>query len=118
MDRIWKATVNTWNGLCFVFRSEAAFRQEIVLCLIALPLAFLIAAEPWKRFILLAMLLIVLIVELLNTAIEKLADHVAPKRHNRVKNVKDMGSAAVGLSLLAAGIAWLIAIWEWIAALL
>jgi diacylglycerol kinase (ATP) len=118
VQRIWNATVNTWNGLCFVFKSEAAFRQEFAVFLIALPLAFLIAAEPWKRFILLAMLLIVMIVELLNSAIEKLADHVAPKRHNRVKNVKDMGSAAVGLALLTAGIAWLIAIWEWAAAIL
>jgi diacylglycerol kinase (ATP) len=118
VQRIWNATVNTWNGLCFVFKSEAAFRQEAAVFLIALPLAFLIAAEPWKRFILIAMLLIVMIVELLNSAIEKLADHVAPKRHNRIKNVKDMGSAAVGLALFTAGIAWLIAIWEWAAAIL
>ncbi len=118
MQRIWNATVNSWNGLCFVFRSEAAFRQEALVFLIALPLAFLIAAEPWKRFILIAMLLIVMIAELLNSAIEKLADHVAPKRHNRIKNVKDMGSAAVGVALLLAGIAWLIAIWEWVAAMM
>jgi diacylglycerol kinase (ATP) len=118
VQRIWNATVNTWNGLCFVFRSEAAFRQEAAVFMIALPLAFLITAEPWKRFILLATILIVMIVELLNSAIEKLADHVAPKRHNRIKNVKDMGSAAVGLALLVAGITWLLAIWEWAAVFL
>jgi diacylglycerol kinase (ATP) len=115
VNRIWKATVNSWNGLLFVFRSEAAFRQEAAVFLIALPLVFVIAAEPWKRFLLIAVLLLVMTVELLNTAVEKLSDHVTPKRHNTIKNVKDMGSAAVGLSILLAGIAWLLAIGEWIA---
>lgn len=115
MDRIRKACVNTWSGLRFAAKSEQAFRQEIAVFAIAVPVAFLIALEPWKRFLLLAALLIVMIVELLNTAIEKLSDHVAPKRHARIGNIKDMGSAAVGLSILLAAIAWLLAIGEWIA---
>lgn len=115
MDRIRRAFVNTWNGLRFAARSEAAFRQEIAVFAVAVPLALFIAAEPWKCFLLIAVLLIVLIVELLNTAIEKLSDHVAPKRSSRIGSVKDMGSAAVGLSIVLAGIAWLLAIGEWIA---
>jgi diacylglycerol kinase (ATP) len=116
MDRIRKAFVNTWNGLRFAAKSELAFRQEIAVFALAVPLAFLIAAEPWKRFLLIAVLLIVMIVELLNTAIEKLSDHVAPKRSSRIGNVKDMGSAAVGLAILLAAIAWLLAVGEWLAA--
>lgn len=116
MDRIRKAFVNTWNGLRFAARSEAAFRQEIAVFALAVPFAFLIAAEPWKRFLLIAVLLIVMIVELLNTAIEKLSDHVSPKRSSRIGNVKDMGSAAVGLSIVLAAIAWLLAAGEWLAA--
>lgn len=116
MNRILKACVNTWNGLRFVMQSEEAFRQELAVLLVALPAAFLIAVEPWKRFLLIAVLLIVMIVELLNTSIEKLADHVTPRRNVRIKNVKDMGSAAVGFSIVLAGIAWLLAIGEWVAA--
>jgi diacylglycerol kinase (ATP) len=114
MDRIRRAFVNTCNGLRFAAKSEAAFRQEIAVFLLAVPLAFLIAPQPWKRFLLIGVLLIVMVVELLNTAIEKLSDHVAPKRSSRIGNVKDMGSAAVGLAILLAGIAWLLAIGEWI----
>lgn len=118
MKRIWKACINTWNGLRAAARSEQAFRQELAVLVLAVPLAFLIAAEPWKRLLLIAFILIVLAVELLNSAIEKLSDHVAPARHSRIKDVKDMGSAAVGLSLLLAGLAWLLAIGEWFAAYL
>lgn len=116
MNRIWNACIHTWEGLRAAARSEQAFRQEIAVLVFAVPVAFLIAAEPWKRFLLVAAVLLILIVELLNTAIEKLSDHVAPKRHARIKDVKDMGSAAVGLSIVLAGIAWLLAVGEWIAA--
>jgi diacylglycerol kinase (ATP) len=112
MDRLIRATVNTWHGLCDVVRSEPAFRQEFVALLVALPLAFLIAADAWKRLILIGALLLVLIVELLNTAIEKLADRVSRESDGQIRRVKDMGSAAVGLALLLAGLVWLLALAE------
>jgi diacylglycerol kinase (ATP) len=118
VNRIWNACINTWSGLHAAARSEQAFRQELAVFALAVPAAFLIAAEPWKRFLLIAAILLILIVELLNTAVEKLCDHVAPKRHARIKDVKDMGSAAVGLSLALAGAAWLLAAGEWMAALI
>ncbi|GIK80630.1 MAG: diacylglycerol kinase [Xanthobacteraceae bacterium] len=114
MDRILQACVNTWNGLCAASRSEAAFRQELVAVALAVPLAFLVAAESWKRLLLILVVLIVMVVELLNTAIEKLADHVTAARHPEIGRVKDMGSAAVGVSLLIAGLAWLLALAEWL----
>ena len=114
MDRLLKACIYTWRGLLAALRGERAFQQEAVVFAIAVPVAFVIAAEPWKRFLLIAVLLLVMIVELLNTAVEKLSDHVAPRRHNRIRDVKDMGSAAVGLSIVLAAIAWLLAAGEWV----
>ena len=106
--------MNTWNGLCAATRSEAAFRQEIAAIVIAVPLAFVIAAEQWKRLLLILAVLLVMVVELLNTAIEKLADHVTAAHHPEIGRVKDMGSAAVGIALLIAGLAWLLALAEWV----
>jgi diacylglycerol kinase (ATP) len=110
VERIWRATINSWNGLIAVTRSEAAFRQELGLLAIGIPLAFFLTADAAKRFVLIGVIVFLLIVELLNTAIEKLSDRVTRKNDPAIKRVKDMGSAAVGLSLLAAG-----AVWIWVA---
>lgn len=110
MERLWRATINSWNGLVAVTRSEAAFRQELALLAIGIPLAFFMTPDIGRRFVLIGVLVLLLIVELLNTAIEKLSDRVTTKNDPAIKRVKDMGSAAVGLSLLAAG-----AVWIWVA---
>ena len=110
MERLWRATINSWNGLIAVTRSEAAFRQELALLAVGVPLAFFLSADVARRFVLIGVLVFLLIVELLNTAIEKLSDRVTRDNDPAIKRVKDMGSAAVGLSLLAAG-----AVWLWVA---
>ena len=107
MERLWRATINSWNGLIAVTRSEAAFRQELALLALGVPLAFFLTADVVRRFALIGVLVFLLIVELLNTAIEKLSDRVTRDNDPAIKRVKDMGSAAVGLSLLAAGAVWL-----------
>jgi len=112
MDRILRATINTWNGLIDAARSEAAFRQELVALLISVPLAVVVASDAWKRLLLIAVVALVLVVELLNTAIEKLADRVTLTREDQIRRVKDMGSAAVGLALLVAVAVWLLALAE------
>jgi diacylglycerol kinase (ATP) len=112
MDRWLRATLNTWHGLIDAARSEAAFRQELFALVLAFPLAFVVAGEAWKRLLLIGVVAFVLIVELLNTAIEKLADRVTTAREDQIRQVKDMGSAAVGLSLLIAGATWLLALAE------
>jgi diacylglycerol kinase (ATP) len=112
MDRLLRATINTWHGLRDALHSEAAFRQELVVLLVAVPLAFLIAPETWKRFLLIGVLVFVMVVELLNTSIEKLADRVNREIDPQIGRVKDIGSAAVGLALIVAGLAWLIALAE------
>ena len=112
MDRLLRATINTWHGLLAAARSEEAFRQELIALVLAIPLAFLLADAAWKRLALIGVVVFVLVVELLNTAIEKLADRVNLAIDPQIGRVKDMGSAAVGLALLIAGVAWLLALAE------
>ena len=112
MRRLLLATINSWNGLRAAARSEQAFRQELVAFALAVPLAFLVGNGLWQRIALIGVIALILIVELLNTAIEKLSDHVTPDTHPVIGRVKDMGSAAVGLSLLLAGLVWLAALGE------
>jgi diacylglycerol kinase (ATP) len=110
MDRLYRATINTWNGLKSAIRTEAAFRQEIAVLVIAIPLAFVIGETAWMRLLLIGVVVFVMVVELLNTAIEKLADRVSREIDGQIGTVKDIGSAAVGLSLLLAGAVWLLAL--------
>ena len=112
MDRLLRASVNTWHGLRAAARSEAAFRQELAALVLAAPLAFMIAGEAWKRLLLVGVVVFVLVVELLNTAIEKLADRVTRAHEAQIGELKDMSSAAVGLALLIAGLTWLLALAE------
>jgi diacylglycerol kinase (ATP) len=110
--RFWRATINTRNGLVFAIRSEQAVREELVALALALPLAWLVGATAMRRVELIAVVVLVLVVELLNTAIEKLADRLTTELDPQIGRVKDMGSAAVGVALVMAGLFWLFAIAE------
>ena len=112
MERLLRATINSLRGLIAATRSEEAFRLELIALVLAIPVAFLLAEQAWKRLALIAVVAFVLVVELLNTAIEKLADRVNLDIDPQIGRVKDMGSAAVGLALLIAGITWLLALAE------
>jgi diacylglycerol kinase (ATP) len=112
LERLVRATVNTWNGLIAATRSEQAFREELVVLALAVPLAFFVGTDRWKALTLIAVILMVLVVELLNTAIEKISDFVAPARDERIGRIKDMGSAAVGVAIIAAALIWFQAIAE------
>lgn len=106
LTRIWKATGYTWTGLRAVWRMEAAFRQEAMLLL------FMILAAPWvgrslpEQVMLIATGIMVLVVELLNSAIEAAVDRIGHDVHDLSGIAKDMGSAAVFLSLCVAGLVW------------
>jgi diacylglycerol kinase (ATP) len=117
MQRIFRATLNTMNGLRAAASSEAAFRQELIALALSIPLALIVATSVWTALALIGVVLAVMIVELLNTAIEKLADRVTLERDPLVGKVKDMGSAAVGLTLVLAAAVWLLVIWERLAEL-
>ena len=114
MHRLLRATVNSWRGILAAAKSEAAIREELVALALSVPLAFLIASQPWKRLALVGVILLLLAVELLNTAIEKLSDHVTATHHPDIGRIKDMGSAAVGVALAIAGLTWLLALAEWL----
>jgi diacylglycerol kinase (ATP) len=110
--RFWRATVNTRNGLAFAIRSEQAVREELAALALALPLAWLVGITAMRRVELIAVVVLVLVVELLNTAIEKLADRLTTELDPQIGRVKDVGSAAVGVALLMAGLFWLFALAE------
>lgn len=112
MKRLYLATINSWNGLVAAARSEQAIREELVILLVAIPLAFFIGTTTARAIELIVVLLLLLTVELLNTAIEKLADRLTTDHDEQIGRVKDMGSAAVLVALLIAGVFWIFAIAE------
>nr|WP_283645494.1 diacylglycerol kinase [Alteromonas macleodii] len=109
--RVLYATYYSLKGLRAAFLSEAAVRQEIFAILIMTPVAFFIDVTHVERILLVISLLIVLITELLNTAIEKLCDHVSTDIHLLIGRAKDIGSAAVFISLMTAGFTWISILW-------
>lgn len=110
--RIFKATECSRKGLVAAWRFEAAFRQEAILAMLMFPFSFYLAtsAEHWA--LLVGTLLLVMIVELLNSAIEALTDRVSLERHELSGRAKDMGSAAVTFSLLIVGLVWGVAVYN------
>lgn len=115
LRRIVSATLNSFAGLRAAWRNEAAFRQECVLAAILVPAAFWVGDTAVERVLLIASVLVVLIVELLNSAVEAVVDRIGPERHELSGRAKDLGSAAVLLSLVLAGGAWgLIAASRWL----
>jgi diacylglycerol kinase (ATP) len=106
MARIWRALLYSRKGLRDAGRHEHAFRQELVLVLCLAPLIVIVPVSLLERAALAASLLVVLVVELLNSAIEAVVDRVSLDAHELSGRAKDMGSAAVLLSLVLAGVTW------------
>ncbi|BBD78139.1 diacylglycerol kinase [Hydrogenophilus thermoluteolus] len=106
-QRLGGALRYSLRGLAAAWRFEAAFRQEVALLLIALPLAMWLGETTAERLLLVLSLVAVLVVELLNSAIEALCDLVHPDPHPLIARAKDLGSAAVFLTLIAAAALWL-----------
>ncbi len=112
LARIWHAAGYSASGLRLGWL-EPAFRQEAVLALLGLPAAFWLGQTWLEVAFLIACLALVLVVELLNTGIESAIDRIGPEWHDLSKRAKDMGSAAVLISLLLCGGVWLVALWRW-----
>ena len=106
--RLIRATGYSLAGLKSCIRTEAAFRQELALVVVAAPLALWLGDTGIERALLVGSLLLVLIVELLNTAIEVVVDRVGIESHVLSGRAKDLGSAAVMLSLLNALLVWVL----------
>jgi diacylglycerol kinase (ATP) len=112
LKRLYLATINSWNGLKFAVRSEQAIREELVALLLSIPLAFIVGTTAERRLELIIVVLLLIAVELLNTAIEKLSDRLTREIDPQIRDVKDMGSAAVLAALVIAGATWLFALAE------
>ncbi|MCE4536136.1 diacylglycerol kinase [Pelomonas sp. P7] len=112
LDRIIRAAGYSWAGLKAAYTGESAFRQETWLLIVGAPLAFWVGRDWVQIALLLGSLLAVLIVELLNSAIEAVVDRVSFEMHHLSKRAKDIASAAVMLSLLLAGGVWAAAVWQ------
>lgn len=112
LDRIMHAAGYSLDGLRAAYSGESAFRQEIWLTIVAAPLAFYLGKSWGEVALLLGSLLLVLIVELLNSGIEAAIDRISYERHDLSKRAKDLGSAAVMLALLLCGGIWAAALWH------
>ena len=104
--RVLHATNYSWQGLRAAWRHEAAFRQECTIGILLIPVAILLAETAVQLAILLAVCILVLITELLNSAIEAVVDRIGHEHHDLAGRAKDMGSAAVMLSLVLMLTTW------------
>ncbi|MEN8710976.1 MAG: diacylglycerol kinase [Arenicellales bacterium] len=104
--RIWNAAGYSFAGLKAAFQNEAAFRQESVLLLILAPVALWLGEGAIEKVLLISSVLLVLIIELVNSAIESAIDRIGSDIHELSGRAKDIGSAAVFLSLLNAALIW------------
>jgi diacylglycerol kinase (ATP) len=106
LKRILNAAGYSWDGLRAAFTGEAAFRQLVLLNVVLVPLAFVLDVSRGERAILVAVCLLALIVELLNSAVEAAIDRISLERHPLSKNAKDMGSAAQSVVLGMIALVW------------
>ena len=110
LARVWHAARYSRDGLLAAFRHEAAFRQELAIGLPLIALAWWIAPSRWQALAMTLSIVAVFVVELLNSAVEALSDAVSLESHPLIKRAKDMGSAAVMLSVATAVLVWLVAL--------
>jgi diacylglycerol kinase (ATP) len=106
MRRLLLAFVNSWKGFQGAFKYEAAFRQEVALAVVLLPLGVWLGRNGVEKALLVSSVLLVLIVELLNTGIETVVDRIGLERHELSGLAKDVGSTAVLLSFVLLGVIW------------
>lgn len=110
--RIVAACGYSMQGLKAAYRDEAAFRQECWLVAVLLPIALIWNVGVLAKALLIGSLLLILIVELLNSAVEAIVDRIGPEYHELSGRAKDVGSAAVLLTLLLAAITWSLVLWD------
>ncbi len=109
--RVWQAFTWSMKGLKATWQLESSFRLEVYLCLILVPLGFYLGQNPVEKFLLISVLLFVLIVEVLNSAIEAVVDRWGSEHHELAGRAKDMGSAAVFLSDIIVVLCWALILW-------
>lgn len=111
LTRLINALGYSRDGLAAAWKNEAAFREEVLLAAIAIPLAIVLGKSGIERALLIGAILVILIVEILNSALEAVVDKASPEKHELAKRAKDMGSASVLLSLINAAVVWACVLW-------
>jgi len=106
LTRAWHAAKNSWCGIVYAFQEESAFRQELFLLIVLSPIALFLPISPLEKCALIASLIMVLVVELLNSSVEAAIDRISFDHHDLSKRAKDFGSAAVMLALLISALLW------------
>jgi diacylglycerol kinase (ATP) len=109
--RIVAAFWNSLRGLQEGLRTESAIKQEVAIACLLLPFSFFIARDLWTWVALVGSLLFVLSIEFLNTAIERLCNHIQPDRHEAIRITKDLASAGVFFALALGALVWIAALW-------
>ena len=113
LRRLAGATRNSLAGLWAALRHEASFRSELAAAALLVPLALWLGPGPLERALLVGSVLLVLVVELLNSALEATVDRISLERHPLAKRAKDTGSAAVMVSLILAAAVWVLVLLPW-----
>ena len=111
LTRLINALGYSRDGLAAAWKNEAAFREEVLLAAVAIPLAIVLGNTGIERALLIGAILLILIVEILNSGLEAVVDKASPEKHELAKRAKDMGSAAVLLSLVNAAVIWACVLW-------
>ena len=111
LTRLINALGYSRDGLAAAWKNEAAFREEVLLAAIAIPLGIMLGKTGIERALLIGAILLILIVEILNSGLEAVVDKASPEKHELAKRAKDMGSAAVLLSLVNAAVIWACVLW-------
>jgi diacylglycerol kinase (ATP) len=106
--RVWNALLYSFDGLAAAFRHEDAFRQEVFLAAVMIPAVFFLPASGAGKALMIGAVLLVLIVELLNSAVEAAVDRISLENHQLAKRAKDIGSAAVFIALVNVPVVWLL----------
>ncbi|MEW6707303.1 MAG: diacylglycerol kinase [Pseudomonadota bacterium] len=114
LGRVWKACSYSWHGLVEAYLREAAFRQELAIGLPLIAMSWWLAPDRPTALAMSLSIVLVFVVELINSAIEALADTITTENHPLIKRAKDMGSAAVLLSILGAAATWTTVLSEWV----
>ena len=112
LKRIFSAFFYSMDGLKSAWRHEHAFRQELVLFIVATAVALALRISAFEKLVLIAVMVLILIVELINSAIEAVVDRISLERHPLSKNAKDFGSAAVLLACLLAAATWAVVLFN------
>jgi diacylglycerol kinase (ATP) len=106
LRRVWNAIFYSVDGLRAAYQHEDAFRQEVMLAAVLIPVALLLPVSGVGKAVMIASVLLVLLVELLNSAVEATVDRISLENHQLAKRAKDIGSAAVFVSLANVAVVW------------